>query len=156
MANAWASHGARKTGPLVSRGMPGTASAARRAASGSMDDDSGMFQIRLKRLDGDFQLWIRVRAPKLLGIEAHGIKPLWIFALADSHGVRKHVSAMHALDHAHVSARITRQTRMRRRVDVFRAHAVAHFEARRRGGWSSIRAATRNLFHIGQCEAAAG
>src|SRR5262249_40050710 len=106
--NAWASHGARKTGPLASRGIPGTASAARRATCGSMDDDSGMFQIRLKRLDRDLQLWIRIRTPKLLGIETNRIKPLRIFALADSHGVGKHVSAMHALDHAHVSARITR------------------------------------------------
>jgi hypothetical protein len=37
MANAWASHGARNTGPLASRGMPGTASAARRADSGSIE-----------------------------------------------------------------------------------------------------------------------
>src|SRR5919109_1163306 len=108
MANAWASHGARKTGPLASRGIPGTASAARRAASGSMDDDSGMFQIRLKRLDGDLQLWIRVRAPKFLGVETNRIKPLWIFAFADSHGVGKHVSTMQPLDHSHAAARITR------------------------------------------------
>src|SRR5262249_15051303 len=108
MANAWASQGARKTGPLVSRGMPGTASAARRAASGSIDDDSGMFQIRLERLDGNLQPWIRVCAPELPGIETNRIKPLWIFALADSHGVGKHVSAMQPFDYADVSARVTR------------------------------------------------
>ena len=51
IANAWASQGARKTGPFASRGTPGSASAARRAVSGSMDDDSDMFEIRLKRFD---------------------------------------------------------------------------------------------------------
>jgi hypothetical protein len=55
--------------------MPGTASAARRAVSGSMNDDSDMFEIRLKGLDGNLHLWIRVRAPKVLGIETHGVKP---------------------------------------------------------------------------------
>src|SRR4030095_10880181 len=106
MANAWASHGARKTGPFASRGMPGSASAARWAVCGSMDDDSDMFEIRLKRFDGNLQLWLRARAPKLLGIEAHGIKPLRVLAFAGNHGVGKNVSAMQALDHPHVSARI--------------------------------------------------
>ena len=92
---------------------------------------SDMFEIGLKRFDGDFQFRVRVRAPKLLSIEAHGIKPLRIFAFAGSYGVGKDVRAMQALDHAHVAARIARQARMRRWVNVFRAHAVADFERAR-------------------------
>src|SRR5262252_8553080 len=99
MANAWASHGTRKTGPLVSRGMPGTASAARRAASGSIDDDSGMFQIRLERLDGDLQLWIRVGPQSPPGIQTTGKNPLWISPLANSHRVGKHVTPMKPFNH---------------------------------------------------------
>src|SRR5258705_12579253 len=98
MANAWASQGARKTGPFASRGIPGIASATRRAASGSIDD-SDMFEIRLKRFDGDFQLRVRVRAPNLLGIEAHGINPLRVFAPAGSDGDRQDMRAVQSLDH---------------------------------------------------------
>src|SRR5687768_16750701 len=97
MANACASHGARNSGPLSSRGMPGTASATRRAASGSRVDDSDMFEIRFKRFDGDFQFRVGVRAPKLLGVEAHGVEPLRILTLACSDRVRKDVRAMQAL-----------------------------------------------------------
>jgi hypothetical protein len=44
---------------------------------------------------------------------------------------------------------------MRRWVNVFRAHAVAHFEPCRRGRRSSIRAAPRDPLNIGQRESAA-
>src|ERR1044071_4044466 len=131
MANAWASQGARKTGPLSSRGMPGTSSAACRAVSGLMDGESGMFEIRLKSFDGDFQLWIRVGAPKFPGIEAHRVKPLRILTLAGTDRVGKDMSAVQPLDHTDPVARIARQARMRRRVNVLRAHAVAGFEAGR-------------------------
>src|SRR5581483_3682106 len=57
MANACASQGARKTGPLASRGMPGTASVARRAISGLMDGESGMFEIRLKGSMSPYLRW---------------------------------------------------------------------------------------------------
>src|SRR5918994_7902875 len=125
MANACASQEARNTGPLSSRGIPGTASAMRRAASGSTDDDSDMFEIRFKRFDGNFQFRIRVRAPKLLGVETHRVKPLRILALADRNRVRKDVRPMQSLDHTDTAARVTRQTRVRLRMNIFRAHAVA-------------------------------
>ena len=53
-------------------------------------------------------------APKLLGIEAHGVKPLRILAFAGSDGVGKDVGAVQALDHADMAARVARQARMRR------------------------------------------
>src|SRR5688572_33220143 len=110
MANACASHGARKTGPLSSRGMPGTASATRRTVSGSMDDDSDMFEIRFKRFDGNFQFRVGVRAPKFLGVEANGVKPLRILALAGSYGIRKDVRTMQSLHHADTASGVARQT----------------------------------------------
>src|ERR1051325_9894000 len=118
MANACASHGARKTGPLSSRGIPGRASAARRAAVASMNDASGTFEIRFKRFDGDFQIRFRIRAPKLLRVEAHGVKPLRIVTLSNGGRVRKEVRAVQALDHADTAARVARQTRMGRRMNV--------------------------------------
>src|SRR6266550_3533790 len=81
MAKACASQGARKTGPLSSRGIPGTASAALRAASGWINF-SGMFEIGLKRFDGNLQLWVRIRTPKVPRVEAHRVKPLRIVAFA--------------------------------------------------------------------------
>src|SRR5918994_6730157 len=107
MANACASHGARNTGPFSSRGMPGIASATRRATSGSMDDDSDMFEVRFKCFDGDFQFRVRVGAPKLLGVKAHGVKPLRILALAGSYRVREDMRAMQSLDYTDTAARVT-------------------------------------------------
>src|SRR5688572_20778670 len=155
MANEWASQGARKTGPLSSRGMPGTASATHRAASGSIDNDSDMFEIRFKGFDGDFQFRVRVRAPKLLGVEAHGIKPLRILALPGSYGIRKDVRAMQSLHHADTAARIARQTRVRPWMNIFRAHAIADFELRGRRRRTAVRSTFRDLFHIGKREWAA-
>ena len=71
-----------------------------------MDNDSDMFEIRLKRFDGNLQLRVRVGTPKLLGIETHGIKPLRILAFAHGGRVGKDVCAVQALDYAHVSARV--------------------------------------------------
>jgi hypothetical protein len=65
-----------------------------------------MFEIRLERFDGDFYRRVRVRSPKLLGVEAHCIEPLRILAFAGDDGVRKDVSAMQALDNPYVAARI--------------------------------------------------
>src|SRR6476620_4689607 len=155
MANAWASHGARKTGPFSSRGMPGRASAARRAAAGSMDADSDMFEIRFKGFDGDFQFRLGIRAPKLASVEAHGVKPLRILALAGGDGVRKDVRAMQTLHHTDTAARVAWQTRVRRWMNVLRAHVVADFEARGRARRPSIGTAPRDLFHIGERERSA-
>src|SRR5688572_1220659 len=119
-----------------------------------MDDDSDMFEIGLKRLDGNFQLWLSIWAPKLLGIEAYGIKPLRIFALTGSYGVRKDMRAVQSLDHAHASARVAWQARMRGWVNVFRAHPVAGFETRCRRRRPAVRTTFCDLLHIGQRERA--
>ena len=75
-----------------------------------------------------FNCRVRVRAPKLLSVEAHRIKPLRIFAFAGSYGIGKNVRAVQTLDHADVAARVARQACVRLRMDVLRAYAVADFE----------------------------
>src|SRR5262245_11803238 len=112
--------------------MLGIASAARRADSGSMDEFSDMFEIRLECFDGNFDGRVRIRSPKFLGVEAHRIKPLRILALAGDDGVGKDVSAVQALDHPDVAARIARQAGMRPWMNVFRADGVGAFAPRRR------------------------
>jgi len=62
---------------------------------------------------------------------------------------------MQPLDHADVAAGVTRQARVRRGMNIFRAHAVAGFEARGRLRRPSVRAALRNPIHIRQRERAA-
>src|SRR5215831_8548625 len=95
-----------------------------------MNEFSDMFEIRFERFDGNFDGRVRIRSPKFLGVEAHRIKPLRILTLTGDDGVRKDVSAMQALDHPDVAARIARQARMRPWMNVLRAHAVADFEPR--------------------------
>src|SRR5476649_1852343 len=64
--------------------------------------------------------------------------------------------AMRALDHADMSAHITRQTRMGCWMNVLRAHAIAGIEPRRGGCGSTERAALQNALHGGHREHAAG
>src|SRR5215510_6807393 len=105
MAKAWASHGARKTGPSASRGMPGTASAACRAVCrATAKGSSGMLEIGLEGIDGNPDRRICIRAPQFARIEAHRVKPLRLFAFAGHEGVGKHVRAVNALDYADVPA----------------------------------------------------
>ena len=66
-----------------------------------------------------FNFRVRVRAPKLLSIEAHRVKPLRIVAFAGSYRIGKDVRAMQALDHADVAARIARQACVRRSGECF-------------------------------------
>ncbi len=73
---------------------------------------SDMFEIRFKGFDGDFRLWLGVRAPELLSIEAHGVKPLRIVAFTGGYRIGKGVGAMQALDDAYVATRIARQARV--------------------------------------------
>ena len=63
-------------------------------------------------------------------VEHDRVEPLRIVALADARRVGKHVAAVDALDHADLAARVARQPRVRRRMDVLGAHAVARLEAR--------------------------
>jgi len=46
------------------------------------EDGLGMFKIRFKCFYGHFQSRLRIRAPKFLGVEAHGVEPLRIVAFA--------------------------------------------------------------------------
>src|SRR5215475_2737771 len=120
-----------------------------------MNEFSDMFEIRFEGFDGDFYRRVRIRSPKFLSVEAHRIKPLRILALAGDDGVRKDMSAVQALDHPHVAARIARQARMCPWMNVLRAHVVADFEPRRRRCRPPIRAAPHDTLHIGQRELAA-
>ena len=64
--------------------------------------------------------------------------------------------AVQALDHADTPARIARQTRMRRRMNVFGAHAIADFESRGRRRWPPIGASARHFFYISEGERPTG
>ena len=79
-----------------------------------------------------FTLGIRIGAPQLAALEAHGVKPLRIFAGAGRMAVGKDVTAAHMLDDADMSAHIARQPRVCRRVHGLRAHAIAGRKPRRR------------------------
>src|SRR6185437_3015361 len=107
-------------------------------------------QIRLEGLDRDLQRRIGVVAPKIAAGEHDGIEPLRIVALALRGAVRKHMAAVDALDDPGVAAGVTRQARMRDRIDVPGANAVADGEHRRRG-WVAPEAAAyrdaRNVVH---------
>src|SRR5262249_56436626 len=61
----------------------------------------------------------------------HGVDPLRIVALIERRAVGIDVAALHALDQSDMAAHVARQPRVRRRMDVLRAHAVADLEARR-------------------------
>src|SRR5262249_37167749 len=96
-ANACASHGSRNTGPCVSQGMVGTASVARRSASGSIDPISDRLQIWLKGINGDNQAGLRVVSPQLSSRKTDRIKPLWVLTFAEDDRIREHVTAVEAL-----------------------------------------------------------
>src|SRR5262249_41662430 len=129
MAKAWASHGSRNTGPSASRGTPGTATAARMAARGSIVT-SGWLQIGLPGIDGNLRSGVAVFAPQFASIEAHGVKPLRVLAGSRRIAVGEDVAADDALDRAQVAAYVARKARVRRRVDIFCAHSIAHLECR--------------------------
>src|SRR5262245_50953223 len=104
--------------------MPGTASMARRSATGSTAT-SGRLQVRLERLDRDRQGWVGVRSPELAAVEHDGIEPLRVLAFARHDRVRKDVTAAHGFDHPSMAARVPRQAGVTCRVDVLRVHPVA-------------------------------
>ena len=64
--------------------------------------------------------------------EAHGVEPLRVLAEALGVAVGEDVAAVDALDRPDLAARVAREPRVRVRVEVPRAHAVADGEARRR------------------------
>src|SRR5450631_426753 len=148
MAKACASHGSRNTGPPRSScGTPGTTSVARRAAAGSTVM-SGRFQIRLESLDRDSQGRVDVRPPEQAAVEHHGVEPLRILAPAGRDGVRKDVATAERLYHPFTAARVARQARVARRVDVLRVHSVARLEPGLLAGRAAKGAARERLTDI--------
>src|SRR5688572_15186932 len=133
MAKACASQGSRNTGPFSSRGMPGTASIAVRAAAGSIFK-SRRLKVRLEGLDGHGERRIGVCAPQLAGVEDDRVEPLWILASARRHRVGEDMAAAHCFDHTDTVACVARQARVCRRIDVPRAHAIARLESRLTAG----------------------
>src|SRR5688500_12373032 len=115
MAKACASHGSRNTGPCSSRGMPGTAAVAWRAAAGS-NFGSGGLKVRLERLDRYGQRRIGMGAPEVARVEHHRVKPLRVLALPCRDRVGKDMAAAHRFDQAFMAARVTRKPRVRRRI----------------------------------------
>ena len=92
---------------------------------------SGRVEIGLESLDRYLHGGIAVRSPQIAALEAHGVEPLRVVALAHRGAVGKHMGAVHALDRADLAAHIARQPRVGRRMDVLGAHAVARLVARR-------------------------
>src|SRR5262245_17970423 len=108
MAKACASQGSRNTGPSASRGTPGTATAARMAACGSIPM-SGRLQIRFPGVDRDSRGRVAAIAPQLAPVEAHGVKPLRILARSRRVAVWENVTADDAFDRANRAAHIAGQ-----------------------------------------------
>src|SRR5439155_283975 len=123
MANAWASHGSRKTGSPRSSGMPGRLASERA---------SGRLEVGFPRIHRYFQLGIALGAPQFAAIEANDVEPLRILAPVRGVAVRKDVTAVHALDCPDMAADIARQAGMSVRVQVLGTHAVARLEPGRR------------------------
>src|SRR5579864_373866 len=116
MANAWASHGALKTGPASSQGNAGKA--VRSSGSFGREEvmsgspDARKVEIGFPAIDAD-RCRCRIRPPEFGGIEAHGIEPLRLFAEPDRVGIGKNVRAVHCDDVPPSAAAIARQTGMR-------------------------------------------
>src|SRR5437764_9719960 len=134
MANAWASHGSRKTGSPRSSGMP------ERLAS---ERASGRLEVGFPGIHRYFQLGIALGAPQFAAIEANDVEPLRILAPVRGVAVRKDVTAVHALDCPDMAADIARQAGMSVRVQVLGTHAVARLEPGRRIGLARDRCAPR-------------
>src|SRR4029079_13112792 len=131
MAKACASQGSRNTGPSASRGTPGTATAARMAACGSIAM-SGRLQVRLPGVDGNPRGGVAFITPEFVPVESHGVKPLRILAGSRRIAVRENVTADDAFDRTDVTAHVARQARVSQRIDVLCTHFVAGFERRSR------------------------
>src|SRR5262249_45131714 len=132
MANAWASHGWRKTGPSSSRGMLGTARIAARAPEASLVATSRRLQIGLEGLDRYGQGGIGVRTPQLPPGEPYGVPP-WRVLLAGGGRTRKDVATHQAVDDADAPARVARQSPVRLGMHILGAHACPYGKARGRG-----------------------
>src|SRR5262249_24603385 len=124
MAKACASHGSRNTGPSASRGTPGTAAAAGAPCARPHARLSRGIARGLERVDRHADGGIRVLAPQLTALEDHRVEPLRVLAPSRRGRVGEDVAAVDALDHADVSAHVTREARVRQGVEVPRAHAL--------------------------------
>src|SRR5215472_17919702 len=103
---------------------------SRRKSAASPAARSCRLQVRFERLNRHLERRLRTFAPQFAAVEHDGVEPLRILALADGDGVGKDVTAAQRLDYADAVAGVTRQARMRFRVDVFGAHAIAGFKPR--------------------------
>src|SRR5579872_4394403 len=92
--------------------------------------DSSQLQIRLERLDRNFERRIARLAPQFAAVEQHRVDPLRVFTFADRNHVGIDVTAADGFDDAGLAARVARQPRVSLRVNVFGAHLVAWLKTR--------------------------
>src|SRR5919204_3448635 len=97
MAKAWASQGARKTGPPSSRGRPGS---------------SAGVEVVIPEIDVDVVVGRGGRSPELPPAEAHAVDVLWLLALAERVGVGKDEDAVVPIHHALTAADVAGQARV--------------------------------------------
>src|SRR6185312_12063718 len=86
--------------------------------------------------------------------EYDGVEPLRVLAGLHRSRVRKDVTAMIALHYADMAADVAWQPRVGRRVNVFRAHAIAGLEFRGGGSLAAELAAHHHALDINQRELA--
>src|ERR1700722_11714619 len=128
IANAWASHGALKTGPASSQGNAGKAlrSSGRCGRTEVMSGRSGVQVVerRLPAIDPS-RCRCRIRSPEFGGIEAHRIEPLRLFAEPKRVGIGENVRAMQGDNTAFSAAAVARQTGMRGWIQLTSLHLIA-------------------------------
>src|SRR5688572_13668956 len=100
MPNAWASHGARKTGPSASRGIAGSS-----PRSGGRIVMSGPIEVVIPQVDVHELARGRRRPPQLLRAELHAVDVLGLLALLQRVGVGKDEDAVVAVDDPAAAAR---------------------------------------------------
>src|SRR5215471_14705301 len=93
---------------------------------------SGRLQIGLERVDRDLDRGIGVAAPELAAIKHDRVEPLRVLAFFRRRRIRKHMTAVIALDHADMATYIARQAGMGEGVNIPGAHLVARLELRGR------------------------
>src|SRR4029077_3120007 len=112
-------HGSANTGPPSSRGKRGSTASA-----------SGGLKIVVPQRDHDGVLGFCLFAPQFACRETNRVNVLRLLAQALGIGVGEHEHAVVALDDAELSARVAREARMHRRVDVAGADALTNLERR--------------------------
>src|SRR5262245_55973921 len=125
IAKACACHGSWNTGPSLSRGMPGTATAEASVAASDCAISrcsSHRFEIGLESVDRHLYGRVGVRAPQIAVVEAHRVKPLRALGAGRDDRIREHVAAVHPLHGTGMTAHVARQAGVGLRVNVPGAH----------------------------------